>query len=281
MLQCPNRLRYVILDVLVAPCRENNNFVFFKVQHANRGWTKYSNNNYPFFIWHLECNERRRINNMILNFFAPKLRVETTHRSRSDFTWLDWSAAAAFKTFSRPVSQLKERKRLFFPLFFWEVWSGQQSTLTWSTLTGGPSRCPELTRRPKKVRWAAQAVQRPIKAPFCLILTSFHSFLWLLTSQKFSGATYELSGSGFFTSVCCFSFFYTWGQCLSFLLSSFFCQMLVAILLGMHASAYFIFGIFISFFFFFCHDICPAILGECIYFLLFVCVIWVCKYAGI
>ena len=118
MLQCPNRLRYVILDVLVAPCRENNNFVFFKVQHLNRGWTKYSNNNNPFFIWHLECNERRRINNMILNFFAPKLRVETTHRSRSDFTWLDWSAAAAFKTFSRPVSKLKERKKLFFPLFF-------------------------------------------------------------------------------------------------------------------------------------------------------------------
>ena len=44
--------------------------------------------------------------------------------------------------------------------------------------------------------------------------------------------------------------------------------MLVAILLGMHANAYFIFGIFISIFLFL-HDLCHAILGKCIYFFAF------------
>ena len=45
----------------------------------------------------------------------------------------------------------------------------------------------------------------------------------------------------------------------------FFFKMLVAILLGTHASAYFIFGIFISIYFFY-HDLCHVILGKCIYF---------------
>ena len=46
------------------------------------------------------------------------------------------------------------------------------------------------------------------------------------------------------------------------------CNMLVAILLGVHASAYFIFGVFISIYF--CHDLCHAILGECIYIYIYI-----------
>ena len=139
---------------------------------------------------------------------------------------------------------LGEEKASPFSFLYWKF-----DRVNRSTLTDGPSRCARLTRRPKKV---CQAVQRPIKAPFWLILTSFHSFLWLFTSRMFSGATCELSGFGFLTSVCCFNLFCTWGQCLSFFFfPSFFCKMLVPILLGMHASAYFIFGIFISIFFFF------------------------------
>ena len=44
MLWYSNRLCHVILDVLVASWRENNIFGFFRVRHANRGWTKYSIN---------------------------------------------------------------------------------------------------------------------------------------------------------------------------------------------------------------------------------------------
>ena len=44
MLRCPNGLRRVILDVLVDLWKENNIFEFFRVRHANRGWTKYGIN---------------------------------------------------------------------------------------------------------------------------------------------------------------------------------------------------------------------------------------------
>jgi len=94
VLWCPNKLRHVIMDVLVTPWRENDIFGFFGVRHANQGQTKYGINCCPFFIWwHLECNERGRIKNVISNFVTPKLRVETTHGLGSDFTWLDRSAA--------------------------------------------------------------------------------------------------------------------------------------------------------------------------------------------
>ena len=55
--------------------------------------------------------------------------------------------------------------------------------------------------------------------------------------------------------------------------------MLVAILLGMHANAYFIFGIFISIYF--CHDLCHAILGECIYFFFCLCYMGVQIYGNL
>ena len=64
--------------------------------------------------------------------------------------------------------------------------------------------------------------------------------------------------------------------------------MLVAILLGMHASAYFIFW---NFQLYFCHDLCHDILRKCIYIffllllllllLLLFFVTWVCNYVGI
>ena len=141
-------------------------------------------------------------------WFRILLRVETTHELGPDFTWLNQFAATTFETFSRLVAELWEKKRLFF-VFFWKFDQVNQSTLTWSMLTGGPSRYTGLTRRPKMVCWETQAIQRPIKAPFWLILTSFHSFLCLLTSKKFFGATCELNWFGFFTSVCYFSLFCT------------------------------------------------------------------------
>ena len=123
-----------------------------------------------------------------------------------------------------------------------------------------------------RVQWEVSDRERDFKFCHpqiaCGDLTSFHSFLWLLTSKKFFGATCELSGFVFFTSVRCFSLICTWGQCLSFFFSSFFYKMLVVILLGMHASAYFIFGIFISIYF--CHDLCHAIFGKCIYIYIYI-----------
>ena len=44
MLRCPNGLYHVILDVLMAPWKENNIFGFFGVQHANGERTKYGIN---------------------------------------------------------------------------------------------------------------------------------------------------------------------------------------------------------------------------------------------
>ena len=44
MPRCPNWMCNIILDVLLAPWRENNNFRFFGVWHANRGQTKHSIN---------------------------------------------------------------------------------------------------------------------------------------------------------------------------------------------------------------------------------------------
>ena len=49
-LRCPNRLHHITLDVLVALWRENNIFGFFRVRHANQGWTKYDINNEDLFL---------------------------------------------------------------------------------------------------------------------------------------------------------------------------------------------------------------------------------------
>ena len=46
MLWCLNRLHHIILDVLVVPWRENDNFLFFRIRHINRGWTKYGINRF-------------------------------------------------------------------------------------------------------------------------------------------------------------------------------------------------------------------------------------------
>ena len=185
MLQCLNGLRHVILDVVVAPWRENNIFGLVEVRHANQGWTKYSISSCPFFIWHLECNERCWIKNVISNFVTPKLHVEITHRSRPDFTWLDWSAAAASETFFRPVFDLWERKRLFF--FFFMFDRVNWSMLTWSTLTRGPLGCARLTQRPKKVRRAARTskgLYKPHFGSFWSYFTLSFDFLLLKNSLE-------------------------------------------------------------------------------------------------
>jgi len=44
VLWCSNELHHVILDVLVAPWKENNIFGFFGVWHANQGQIKYGIN---------------------------------------------------------------------------------------------------------------------------------------------------------------------------------------------------------------------------------------------
>ena len=51
--------------------------------------------------------------------------------------------------------------------------------------------------------------------------------------------------------------------------------MLVAILLEMHASVYFIFGIFIGIYF--CHDLCQVILGK-MHMCVFLFLTYECKY---
>ena len=145
------------------PHGENDIFGFFKVWHANRGWTKYGINSYPFFIWHLECNERYRIKNVISNFVAPKLRVETTHGSRLDFTWLNRSTTAASKIFLGLAFELWEWKMFF---FFGKFDRVNRSTLTWSTLTSDPSGCAGLTQWPKKMHRAAKPSKGLSYPPF-------------------------------------------------------------------------------------------------------------------
>ena len=164
------------------------------------------------------------------------------------FTWLDWSAAVAFENFFGLASEHWERKRVLFLLFFFGLtvsicqhWLGQRWPAALIGLLGlldGPRRCARQLRA--------------YKCPILAHLTSFLTFLSLLTSEKFFGATRALSGFGFSALICCFSLFCTRGQCLFFFFFSsllLFYKMLEATLLGMHASAYFIFGIFISIYF--------------------------------
>ena len=83
VLRCPNRLCHITVDVSVALWRKDNIFGIFGVWHANRRWTKYGVYSYTFFIWHLECNERCWIKNVIPHFFALKLCGNcTVHGSR-------------------------------------------------------------------------------------------------------------------------------------------------------------------------------------------------------
>ena len=98
------------------------------------------------------------------------------------------------------------------------------------------------------------------------LISNFFFFFHFSPPKKFFGAILSLVGLSFQPqfAISIFS-----GLKVSVYFSSsllFFCKMLVAILLGMHASTYFIFGIFIIILLFFCHDICHAILGKCIYF---------------
>ena len=129
---------------------------------------------------------------------------------------------------------------------------------------GGPKRCTGLPR----------AYKMPYLAHSC----SFHpslsfSLLTKILRVILSSASQSIRLQSAI-SVSYFSLFCTRGQCPFFFFSYFFCKMLVAILLEMHASVYFIFGIFISIYF--CHDLCHAILGKYAYIFCFL--IYECKH---
>ena len=88
VLQCLNRLCHVNLDISAVLWKKVNIFGIFEVRHANLGWIKYGIYSCPFFIWHLDCKERCWIKNIILHFFAPKLRATTTaHGLRPVLLW--------------------------------------------------------------------------------------------------------------------------------------------------------------------------------------------------
>ena len=78
--------------------RKVNVFGIFKVQHANREQRKYNVYNYLSFLWHLDCNERSCINNVISHFVAPKLYAITapflgqnrSYPDKAKLLWLIW-----------------------------------------------------------------------------------------------------------------------------------------------------------------------------------------------
>ena len=145
--------------------------------------TKHGINICPFFTWHLECNERCRIKNMILNFVASQICVWRLFTDRDKiFTWLDWSAAVAFENFFGLASEHWERKRVLFLLFFFGLtvsicqhWLGQRWPAALIGLLGlpdGPRRCARQLRA--------------YKCPILAHLTSFLTFLSLLSLLKSS-----------------------------------------------------------------------------------------------
>ena len=68
---------------------ESNIFGFLGVWHINRGRTTYCIYNCPIFIWHLDCNERYQINNVITHFVAPKLSAKTALFMGQNQSYLD------------------------------------------------------------------------------------------------------------------------------------------------------------------------------------------------
>ena len=120
------------------------------------------------------------------------LRAKTIHGSIPDFTWLDWSAAAATEIFLGMSLNFGRGERSFF--FFLGVWP--------AALEG------------------VQGSSRLINALFWLISHfSFISHFW-----KILWSDLELGESIFSASVCYFSLFCTLGQCLFFLILLFFLQ---------------------------------------------------------
>ena len=157
---------------------------------------------------------------------------------------------------SKHSSKLEERRkeRVFF--FFFEVPSSPYR------IAGGPKRCT--------------GCPRPIKCPLWLILAhlippshsrSLQKFLewsWSQWTNLFVFSPPFQSAASIYSALEVSVHF-------SSSLFFFFCKMLVAILLEMHASVYFIFGIFISIYF--CHDLCQVILGK-MHVCIFVFDIW-------
>ena len=194
MLRCSNELCHIILDVLAAPWRENNIFGFFGVRPANQGQTKYGINNCPFFIWHLECNERCWIKNVNSNFVAPKFACR-------DYSWIgtkllpNWTDLLQLLLKYFLDTSLNSRKgKCFFFFFFWGLTG---STLTWSTLPDDPSRCAGLTWRPNKMHRAARPPQRPIKASSCWFWTHISLSFDFPLLKKFFRVISSLAGSSF------------------------------------------------------------------------------------
>ena len=113
--------------------RKVNIFGIFRVQHANREQRKYNVYSCPFFIWHLDCNERYCIKNVISHFVVPKLYAITapflgqnqSYPDKAKLLWLIWERFLLDWL-------LGTGQKLFF--FFW-------STVNQSTLTSCPSLC--------------------------------------------------------------------------------------------------------------------------------------------
>ena len=175
--------------------------------------TKHGINICPFFTWHLECNERCRIKNMISNFVAPKFMCGDYSQIETRFL-LDWTDLLQLhlKIFSNLPLSTRRGKGFFLKKFVFGLtvstgqrWLGQRWPAALIGLLGlpdGPRRCARQLRA--------------YKCPILAHLTSFLTFLSLLTSEKFFGATRALSGFGFSALICCFSLFCTRGQCLFF-----------------------------------------------------------------
>ena len=180
-------------------------------------------------------------------------KVELLQLVRRNF-WLgprNWARNSSFFIF-------------LFIFFFFLLVKGQlvnRSMLTRSTLTSDPCRCSGQTWRPFKVHQVAWSVQGPKKGPWGSILSILTSFLWILSSKKFFGASCGLVrlDSSFSPQLQSPILHLRLVSIFSFFLFS--ASMSVSKQVGKHASTYFIFGIFAYMFLCF-HHLCHGDVGK-------------------
>ena len=154
-----------------------------------------------------------------------------------------------------PLSSKRGERRGFFSFLFW---------------------CPIALIGPSVALKGALGYPGPIKCPIWLILAHFILPSHSRSLQKFLEWSWAQRANLFVFSLPFQSATLVYSALevsvhFSSSLFFFFCKMLVAILLEMHASVYFIFGIFISIYF--CHDLCQVILGK-MHVCIFVFDIW-------
>ena len=158
---------------------------------------------------------------------------------------------------------LLRRERFFF--FFFKGLT--RSTLTWSTYSTGLIGPLGLPGDPRRATRQPRAYKRPL-GPF---LAHFSSPLYSSLSTKFPRALRALQAV-LSTLVCHFSKLFLSILHLRSMSIFFFCKMLVAVLLEMHASVYFYFWNFLKHIF--CHDFCHVILGKMHVYIFFAFAIW-------